>query len=564
MPGNTPQVAARQTKTCSALAQEALTAARQACGAATTDSLCFGYDTVKAAFTGSADATFKSQGDQVGLSTVSSVTTSAANLDAGNWGVAVLNIQADLPTSGKGLTGVLFGDATLTSNADPGRADALTLPVKAAGGDVLLRGGAGPNFPSALKLPAGQSAVVDGRNKAGDWLRVRIGMAVGWGHAAQLKVDGDSKTLTVLDDQDTHAEALYKAPMQTFVLSTGSSAACPGEAPSGLLLQLSGDQTAHILVNGADLTLSSATLFLRATPKDRLDVAAITGTATVTAMGGSATINASEWVRLRLGGKDGLSVASGPNVKTKYSFAVVDGAPVALLPGGVPCTVGLPTANARATVRVGPGEERGSLFFMRPDISYTAIGWANDSKSAPWWKIGTPENKQAWVEQAVVHSIGTCAQVEKADIPPVIVAAPPLPTPGGETGTGGTTADNTGGQGFAPTVPTFWNVDPGLDNLVGTCPNVAPINYCPSLVRLAPQGTGILFKGQELQPYYMYRVRENVYAYSGPAPEALGPGTIKLTLAFSSPTAWKVTRILVLAAAPDCQHVYTFTGTFLR
>jgi hypothetical protein len=59
-------------------------------------------------------------------------------------------------------------------------------------------------------------------------------------------------------------------------------------------------------------------------------------------------------------------------------------------------------------------------------------------------------------------------------------------------------------------------------------------------------------------------VRDNVYAYSGPAPEALGSGTIKLTLVFTSPTTWTVTRVLVLSSAPDCQHVYTFSGTFLR
>jgi hypothetical protein len=83
-------------------------------------------------------------------------------------------------------------------------------------------------------------------------------------------------------------------------------------------------------------------------------------------------------------------------------------------------------------------------------------------------------------------------------------------------------------------------------------------------VQISPSRNGVLFKGQELQPYPMYKVRDNVYAYSGAAPEALGPGSIKLTLVFTSATTWTVTRVLVLNSAPACQHLYTFTGTFLR
>lgn len=567
-PLTSQRVDARETgSTCAALAETVLGAVKQACSSAEAsgaNSACLGYDTAKATFTGSASSEFKARGDHINLADIASLTTSAADPAAGKWGIATLHIQAGLPTTSKGLTAVLFGDASLTSNVRA--TDLPTLPVVSKGNTVLLRGGAGPGYPAALKLLPNQNAVVDGRNAAGDWLRVRLEKAVGWAYAPQVKVTGDVQSLTVLDETDTDADFLYKNPMQAFTLTTGNPATCKGEASSGLLLQLAGDkadQTAHLSINGADVELSSAILYARATPKDRLEIAAIAGSATITALGSSVTLNAGEWVRIRLGGKDGLNVIAAPTAKTDFPFAVIDGTPINALPEAMPCTVGLPAdSKGRVPVRVGPGDERGSLFFMDANSSYPVKGWANDANGAPWWKIDAEGRDQAWVAQAAVHSLGACGQVAKADIPPVIAAPPP--DTGNTGGTDSASAGDSGGQGFAPTTQTIWDVTPGIDKLVGDCANVAPINYCPSLVALTPRGSGLMYKGQELNPYYMARVRENVYAYSGAAPEALGPGRIKLTLVFTSQTTWTITRVLTLNEAPACQHVYTFTGQFLR
>src|SRR5262249_28183280 len=147
------------------------------------------YDTAKATFTGSPSGEFKAKGDHINLADITSLTTSAADPATGNWGVATLHIQAGLPTSSKGITAVLFGDASLTSNVRA--SDLPTLPVTSKGSTVLLRGGAGPTYLASLKLLPGQNAVVDGRNTAGDWLRVRLEMAVGWAAAQQVTVTGD-------------------------------------------------------------------------------------------------------------------------------------------------------------------------------------------------------------------------------------------------------------------------------------------------------------------------------------------------------------------------------------
>ncbi len=552
-----------QNDACSALAKTALDAVKQACGEASPNSVCFGYQAVNVA-AGQKQVNIAA-GDQFRLAETTSVTTSAADPEAANWGIAMLNIQAGSPEPV--ITAILFGDATITSNVRADGANLPTLPVKTAGGvPVLLRGGAGPSYPSSLRLAPGQSALVDGRNKAGDWLRVRLESAVGWAYTPQVTVTGDVNALTVLEATNTRADFLYTGPMQAFTLTTGAPSACGGEAPNGLLLQLSGEKTAHLLINGADLAFSEGTLFVRATPRDRLEIAALSGGAMVTAMGSAVTLSAGDWTRVRLGGKDGLTASAAPTVKTKFPFAAVDGAPVAALPGALACTVGLPTSTARIAVRVGPGQERGSLFFMKPDASYKAIGWANDASGAPWWKIDVASAKEAWVQQSAVRSLGACGEIVQAEIPPVIVAPPPVDNSTTDTGGDTTAGDDTstGATSYVPGGPAIYNVTAGNDRLVGSCQGVAPINYCPSLVQITPTKNGVLFKGQELRPYPMYKVRDNVYAYSGAAPAALGTGTIRLTLVFTSPTTWTVSRVLVLNDAPDCQHHFSFSGSFLR
>jgi hypothetical protein len=573
-------VQAREAGTCTALAQSALSSVAQLCASAAANSVCLGYDSVTATFAASAQPTFKAKGDKVNLADVTSLTTSVANPEAGNWGVAVLKIQADMPEASQGITGVLFGEATLTSAV---KADTLlTLPVTTVRDAALLRGGAAQTYPSLVKLNPGQKAAVDGRNKTGDWLRVRLDSAVGWAPANQLNVDGDAKTLAVLEDQDSRAGFVYKNPMQAFTLSTKTAAACGGEAPSGMLLQLTQDaqnasaKPARLMVNGVDLTITSGTMYLRATPKDRLEIAAVNGSATVSALGGSVTLNTGEWVRVRLGGTDGLLAAAVPGAKSKFPFALIDGAPVNALPTALQCMVGLPAtptsaANARVTVRVGPGKDRGSLFFMPPEGMYAVKGQAVADDGESWWKIEADGRDQAWVEQTAVHAMGVCEEVAEAEIPPVLVAdTSDSADTNGDVGDSGDAGDaQTGGNqistGFAPKGPTIWNVNPGQDQLVGTCgADVKPINYCPSLLQLAPRGTSVVMRGMELTPYTMRRLRENVYYYQGPAPRALGRGTIKLTLVFTSEKTWTATRVLQLTNQRGCQHMFTFTGTFLR
>lgn len=114
---------------------------------------------------------------------------------------------------------------------------------------------------------------------------------------------------------------------------------------------------------------------------------------------------------------------------------------------------------------------------------------------------------------------------------------------------------------FAPAKRTIWQAEPQLDQMDGACTG-HPINYCAQLVALTPQGRGMSWRGQELRPYFMTRIKPNIYVYNGL--NSLRDGRVKLTLEFTSPTTWKATQVLTLKSQPGCTHTLHFTGTFLR
>jgi hypothetical protein len=560
IPSSPRSVVAQDAPTCSIINPADFSAAKEACSKSTLSNACLASGTASAK-NSDQSAEFAKQGDSIDLSTTTSIST-ISDAATGNSGVVVLKLRGGQPDTADPVTAVLFGSAELTSKVNNAVANMTTVGVTTNGSTpVLLRGGAGQAYPSVLSLAAGKTAVADGRTENGSWLRVRTEDGVGWAMASLLTVTGDANSLTVLEEQNTQADFLYQTPMQAFTLSTGIPAGECASLPSGLLLQakVAKDQKpARFLINGADVQIQEGTVLVRATPKDRLEFIVISGGVNIAALGGTMEVLAGEWTRVRLGGADGLTVSVQPPTPTDYTFASLDGTPLDLLAESVACVVGVPANGQKVTVRVGPGEERGSLFFMKPEQNFKVVGKANDAAGLAWWRIDAEGRKEAWVAQSSVHSVGACADVPEAAAPPVIVAAPPVDQGTGNQG-GATTEPQA--QGFAPVARTIWNAEPGPINSSGACTGV-PVAYCAQLVALTPQGNGFLWKGQELKPYYMARVRENVYAYAGP--NILGDARIQLTLVFTSPTTFKATQNMIMNNQKGCTNSFTFAGAFVR
>jgi len=538
-------VLAQEGEQCTQLISDALTEAQEACAGTARGEVCYAFAGTTA--TSSDNATFAAGGDKVTLASLESLITAAANPDTGEWGIATLMLPAGLPEGEQAVMGVLFGNAQIT-RPEQAASDRPTLTVTNSGSaEVNLRNGAGTTYSVVSVLAPGQSVVADGRNQESDWVRVQLeDGSVAWVFARVISWEGDLSTLEVLLPNDVTPPFQVGEPFQAFNLTTGGESALCGAAPSGLLLQYSGEEVAELQVNNVKLEFSDATLLLHSTPGETLEVLALAGSATVTARGIPQEVSTGRAVEVDLGGEDGLTPAAPPDVVGSYAFPSVANVPVSLLPGTMACLVGLADANADVTLRVGPGTQRGVLADMKPDTSYAAIGWANDPEGAPWWQLDTGAEK-SWVAQSEVGVIGACDTVAEVEPPPLTFAAPA----GGE---GTTTVDD-----FSPATNTVWQMYPGSDNMSGECSGTSPINFCDHLAAISPASGGIMWKGMEASPYYLVQIQPNVYAYSGP--NVLGTGTISITLRFASETEVTMTQSLVLSSEPDCRHVYNYTGT---
>jgi len=569
-------------KVCSLLTADTLTALQKACSTNGINSACYGNDTASITAGTDAASTFAKPGDQVDLTKVTTINTVAAT-DASKFGIALMHIQSDLPADSQGISAVLFGTATMQSKVKTGGADLSTLNVQTIDVDpVLLRTGASSNNPAAAKLFAGKTALADGRLQDASWIRVRVDGAIGWALASQLKVNGDPNSLTVLDANDIDMSFLYKAPMQAFSLTTGTPADSCSTAPSGLLLQLgvgkttaatatasstttSTTITTHLLVNGVDIALTApASALLRATPKDRFEIIALDGTVTIAAQGASLDLNPGEWTRLRIGGKDGLTLTQPPNAKSQVPFSTILGTPVTLLSDPLPCSVGLSAKDASITIHDGPDTGYSTVTYMKPDSTYTVAGYAQDSNGGRWWKLNADNGTEAWVDSTAVYSLGACDAVAKVDTSGAVVSNTSTggSSNGGSTSSSGPATAAAAGISYAPTARTIWAAHPTLDKLVGQCSG-GPINYCDQMIAVTPNGTGFLWKGQALKQFPMFPApKVNVYSYSGV--NGTDDGKVSMVMVFTGPTSMVMTETETFNSEPSCKHVHTFTATFLR
>src|SRR5215475_9836523 len=101
-----------QTASCQSLVQQAFADLSQTCSGAGGSSACYGHSAGANSSAG-AIASFAKAGDTVDLSTVQSIQTLPLDTAKEQWGLAMLNVQANVPLalSQTGLKYILVGDA---------------------------------------------------------------------------------------------------------------------------------------------------------------------------------------------------------------------------------------------------------------------------------------------------------------------------------------------------------------------------------------------------------------------------------------------------------------------
>lgn len=112
---------AQRGASCPPMVRQALDSVARACDNMGRNSVCYGNTLVEAAFDG-ADIAFSRPADTSDVELLRTLRTFPLDEAAGLWGVAMMNIQANLPDTlpGQGVKLVLYGDVAIENRAEAG------------------------------------------------------------------------------------------------------------------------------------------------------------------------------------------------------------------------------------------------------------------------------------------------------------------------------------------------------------------------------------------------------------------------------------------------------------
>lgn len=322
-------IAAAQDPICTEIVDRALTAVQDACASTARNQACYGYVSIQAVPRfGTLEFAFDTQGDVANVVDIESMRLRPYDPVDKTWGVSLMQIQADLPDAlpGQNVTMLLFGDTEITNAVEPGAPTVTAV----AGSGVNIRTSPSTEGRVAGSLVEGETVTANGRNAAGDWLRIRVpdSDALGWVFAGVFTITGDVNTLEIVDSL---ASETTFTPMQAFYFRTGALGAIDcNEAPDGLLVQTpQGVGQINLRANDVGVRLGS-TAFMQALPGDSMVVSVIEGTGEVTAQGRTVAVPAGSSVTIPLGIDS--RAAGTPSDPVSYNEADFSGLPLSLLP----------------------------------------------------------------------------------------------------------------------------------------------------------------------------------------------------------------------------------------
>lgn len=267
-------------ETCTALVTQALEAVGTSCTEMDRNNACYGYNNVSAEFAEEAPAqSFSVPSDRTALTNLANIQTAALDTELETWGIAVMNVQANVPGSlpGQAAVFLLLGDVQVENQVDP--ADAI-LPTTPANVRALVNANARslPTTTSNIVGSVVSDAVLeaDGLNFDKTWVRVLHNDLPAWIRGDLLQAE-DADALSALPIVD----GKNYTPMQAFKVRTSFGAPqCDEAPPSVLVIQGPEDITVSINANGADIRISS-TIALYTTEEGRLVLLVISGSASV-------------------------------------------------------------------------------------------------------------------------------------------------------------------------------------------------------------------------------------------------------------------------------------------
>jgi hypothetical protein len=262
--------------TCPALVQTALEQMGDNCTNLGRNSACYGFTQVYSTFFNEAPLDFFSKpSDRAELAQLETITTAPLDLDADQWGIAVMNVQANVPGAlpGQSIVFMLMGDTEVTNAVSPENilpevepVDVMTLTETRVVSSPTV------NANTVATVPAGTLLEALGIND--DWLRVYSDVGLGW-------VAADAVVNTAaLSDLPTITESM-QPPMQAFQVSTAFNDVLCNEAPSLLAIQSPENLKVDLMANGVHINMGSLILVRVLAPGDTLEIMTVEGDVTL-------------------------------------------------------------------------------------------------------------------------------------------------------------------------------------------------------------------------------------------------------------------------------------------
>ncbi len=240
---------------CPALAEQALEAVGDNCDVMDRNSACYGYNAVASSFLEPVDDTyFNDPAERTELRIVETIRTAPMDVDLERWGVAVMNVQANVPNTlpGQAVTFILLGDAEIENDVAPEDITEVVDPIPVVTNvRANVRSGASTRNNVLGVADSGTEMMADAVNESHDWVRVVWREQVGW--VSQSVIDF---TDTLFDDLPV-SDALTLTPMQAFYFSTGIGASMCNEAPDVIGIHSPEGLTVDLGMNGANINVGS-------------------------------------------------------------------------------------------------------------------------------------------------------------------------------------------------------------------------------------------------------------------------------------------------------------------
>ncbi|MCU0499523.1 MAG: SH3 domain-containing protein [Anaerolineae bacterium] len=272
--GVAPSPIFSQLLSCPSIVEQALLALGDNCSDMSRNSACYGYNAVFATFKTEVEAEyFTTPSDRADLALLQSLQTSAYDAETQHWGVALLNVQANIPNTlpGQNVVYILMGDAQINDRV--GQAPDLTQMIDlTVSSEAEVR--SQPSLQSNLLGTFSPQTVIqsDLRSEDGQWFRTLYNGLPGWVNRAGLMVSPEAEGLP-------NPSTTSLSPMQAFQFTTGIGNMECQEAQGSLLIQGPEGLVVDLEANGAKIRLASTILLTQT--EDRLQVTTLSGAAQV-------------------------------------------------------------------------------------------------------------------------------------------------------------------------------------------------------------------------------------------------------------------------------------------